>query len=81
MGVLEGAERQVEGLASRLEQRGPQGLMDDVTRFARRRPGVFLSGAVAAGFVVGRVVRAGVATQQVDGDRPQEPSLTTGIPS
>ncbi|RPI11111.1 MAG: hypothetical protein EHM63_02155 [Actinobacteria bacterium] len=81
VGVLESAEGQVERLATRLEQRGPQGLMDDVTHFARRRPAMFLSGAVAAGFVVGRVLRAGVATPQPDGERPQESTLTRGIPS
>ncbi|MBA2337953.1 MAG: hypothetical protein H0V96_09390 [Acidimicrobiia bacterium] len=64
VGYLNEAQNRIRGLASRLEQGGPQGLVDDVTRFARRRPGVFLTGAVAAGFVVGRALRAGVASQQ-----------------
>jgi hypothetical protein len=63
LGYLQDAQSQVGRLASRLEQRGPQGVIDDVTRFARRRPGVFLAGAMAAGFLVGRVVRAGAASQ------------------
>ena len=52
---------------------GPQGLLDDVTDFARRRPIVFLAAAGAAGFVVGRLARAGRAVQQDDGARADEP--------
>jgi hypothetical protein len=51
-----------------MEQGGPQGVLDDVSRFARRRPGMFLAGAAGIGFVVGRLVRAGVASQE-DGDQ------------
>jgi hypothetical protein len=55
---LDDVQEHVRGWASRLEQRGPQGVMDDMSRFARRRPGLFLAGAVGAGFVAGRLVRA-----------------------
>ncbi|WP_143660357.1 hypothetical protein [Streptomyces sp. JHA26] len=41
-------------VASRLEERGPDGLIDDLRDFARRRPGVFLAGAALAGFAVAR---------------------------
>ncbi|MGW7461319.1 hypothetical protein [Streptomyces sp. NPDC054797] len=41
-------------VAARLEQRGPDGLVSDLQNFARRRPGAFLAGAAAAGFLVGR---------------------------
>jgi hypothetical protein len=51
-------QNKIESFAQRLEQRGPQGLMDDVAGFARRRPGMFLAGAIGAGFVVGRMIRA-----------------------
>lgn len=51
----------VEQLASRIEQRGPDGILEDVQGFARRRPGVFLAGAAAAGFVVSRLVRGNQA--------------------
>jgi hypothetical protein len=44
-------------LSRHLDQREPGELLDDVRRFARQRPGVFLLGAVAAGVVVGRLVR------------------------
>src|SRR5688500_14027846 len=48
----------VERLASRLQGGGFDQVFDDVKRFARNRPGVFLAGALAAGFVVGRLVKA-----------------------
>lgn len=41
--------------ASRLEDRGPQGLVSDLQDFARRRPGVFLAGAALAGFTAARL--------------------------
>ena len=58
---------QLRRLAARMEQEGPQGVIDDVTGFARRRPGVFLAGAAGFGFVVGRLVRAGTANQRDHG--------------
>jgi len=58
------AEDRLRSLAWRMEQGGPQGIIDDVTRFARRRPGMFLAGALGMGFVVGRLVRAGASNQQ-----------------
>lgn len=42
----------------RLETGGLQGAVDDVQRFARRRPMAFLVGAGLAGFATGRLVRA-----------------------
>ncbi|KUL52205.1 hypothetical protein [Streptomyces sp. NRRL S-1521] len=41
-------------MASRLERRGPDGLVSDLQDFARRKPGVFLAGAALAGFVAAR---------------------------
>ena len=68
VGYLEDVQGQIRRLTSRLEQGGPQGLVDDVSSFARRRPGVFLAAALGAGFVAGRVVRATAANQRADGD-------------
>lgn len=51
------ATDQIERFASSLNERGFDGLVDDVTSFARRRPGLFLAGAAAAGFLTGRLVR------------------------
>jgi hypothetical protein len=69
---LEEAQEHVRGLASRLEQGGSQGIVDDMSRFARRRPGLFLAGAVGAGFVVGRVVRAASAQDHSTAPRTPE---------
>jgi uncharacterized protein YjbJ (UPF0337 family) len=42
-------------VADYLGDRGPEGLVSELTDFARRRPFAFLAGAVAAGFLVGRL--------------------------
>lgn len=44
-------------LSRHLDGREPSDLLDDVRRFARRRPGTFLLGSLAAGVVVGRLLR------------------------
>jgi hypothetical protein len=54
--VREVAQR-TRTLGSALENREPQELLEEVRRFARRRPGTFLLGALAAGMVVGRLAR------------------------
>lgn len=48
---------QVRQLARRLDERGFDGVVADVERFARRQPVTFLIGAAATGFVVGRLLR------------------------
>jgi hypothetical protein len=45
-------------LGSHLEGRQPGDLLEDVRDLARRRPGTFLLGALAAGVVAGRLLRA-----------------------
>jgi len=67
LGDVEGRVRQV---AQRLEQGGPQGVLDDVTDFARRKPGLFLVGALGAGFAIGRLVRSGAAERSDPEYRP-----------
>jgi len=44
-------------VAGRLDEAGMDGLFADVRSWARRNPGAFVFGAVAAGFVAGRIVR------------------------
>jgi polyhydroxyalkanoate synthesis regulator phasin len=60
-GMAQDLTRQVTGyvrsLTDHLESREPGELLDDVRQFARRRPGAFLLGALAAGVVVGRLAR------------------------
>jgi gas vesicle protein len=47
----------VQRYAGQVEQRGFDGMVNDVQQFARRRPGTFLLGALAAGFGIGRLLR------------------------
>jgi hypothetical protein len=67
-GVAVDVARQVSdrtrSVADWLEHREPGDLLDEVRRFARRRPGTFLLGAAAAGVLVGRLTRGVVAQQQ-----------------
>ncbi|HYH48814.1 MAG TPA: hypothetical protein VEG38_04630 [Acidimicrobiia bacterium] len=71
--VRDGADR-LARLAERLENRGWDGVLADVGRFARRRPGVFLAGAMTAGFFVGRFLRN-------QGDGPASEPATTAPPA
>jgi hypothetical protein len=64
------AADQARSLTTRLENRDPGDLLDDVRSFARRRPGVFLLGALAAGVVTGRLLagaRDGIAGAEAAG--------------
>jgi hypothetical protein len=53
----EAAER-ARALAGYLDRREPGDLVEDVREFARRRPAVFLFGALAAGVLAGRLTRS-----------------------
>ena len=48
----------IRTLGGHLESREPAQLLDDARDLARRRPGTFLLGALAAGVVAGRMFRA-----------------------
>ena len=51
------AAERTSALASWLDQREPGHVVNEVTRFARRRPGAFLAISAGAGFLVGRLGR------------------------
>lgn len=70
--VGQAAER-VEAYAGRLDRDGFAGVANDLGRFARRRPGTFLLGAVAAGFVAGRLARGAQAVNGSGESSPQGP--------
>ncbi len=77
------ASGRLQGATSWLETREPQDVLDEVARFARRRPGTFLAVAAAAGLVVGRLSR-GIADDARDDHRqelpggPRRPAGVTG---
>jgi uncharacterized protein YjbJ (UPF0337 family) len=63
----EGADL-TQKVADFIEQREPAELVDEVRRYARRKPGTFLIGAAIAGVVVGRLTRGVVANRSDDSD-------------
>jgi len=66
-------------LAEWLEQRDPGTLLDEVRGLARRKPGTFLLGALAAGVVAGRLTRGAVDAskdQDVNGSGATTPAST-----
>jgi hypothetical protein len=86
-GVVTDLTRQLgdglENVARTVEQGGVQGVADDLRRFARRQPGLFLVGAGVAGFVVTRLLRSGAMSAasgngSSSGQTPTPASSTTG---
>jgi hypothetical protein len=69
------AER-ARGLSTHLDGREPSDVLDDVRQFARRRPALFLLGALSAGVVVGRMARGAKQAHSQDSGS----STGTGVP-
>jgi uncharacterized protein YjbJ (UPF0337 family) len=55
--LMRQAAERTRQLVERIDGREPSDMLEDVRGFARRRPGTFLLGALAAGIVAGRVAR------------------------
>jgi hypothetical protein len=68
--VAQQAAERIHGAASWLEQREPADLLQAVRDLARRRPGVFLAGAVAAGLAAGRLTRGMTDAARSGSQRP-----------
>jgi hypothetical protein len=69
------ASRRVGEISHWLDNHEPADLLDEVRRFARRRPVAFLALAAAAGVVAGRVTRGAVAANtSVDSDTDATPA-------
>ena len=68
---------QMHSIASWVEQREPDEVLDEARNWARRHPGAFLLGAAVAGVVAGRVTRAGIAAQRTSG---ADSSATDSVP-
>lgn len=65
-------------LGSRLSHQGIGGAFDDIKRFARRRPALFLVSALGAGIVVGRMLRASDTRALMDAAKPSGDSGSAG---
>lgn len=76
VGALVGdAQQRVQAYAQTIQTRGPQAVLDDLTQLARKRPMMFLFGAVAAGLAAGRLARATAAVHSDEsGDSDAYPS-------
>lgn len=73
------AADRIQTAADFIENRQPAELLDEVRRFARRRPGTFLLGAAALGFIGGRLTR-GIADEARD-DSGSTPLATRTAPT
>ena len=76
------ASDRTNAVASWLEQREPGHVVDEVTRFARQRPGTFLALAAVAGLLVGRLGRGlkAASDDSSDGPAPQGPANASNTP-
>ena len=73
--LIRQASTRVNGVASWLENRDPESLLNEVKYFARRRPAVFIGIALAAGGVAGRLTRA-----LAEGSADRKAESDTGYP-
>ena len=82
--LVQDLSRRLGGAGHWIENHEPADVLDEVRRFARRRPGAFLLTAVAAGVVVGRLTRGAVDEHRAQSDTGSgdlgiaRPELTTG---
>jgi hypothetical protein len=76
--MLHQASGMVEQLADKLQSREPGELLDEVRMFARRRPGMFLLGAAAAGVVLGRLTSGMKAAHSDDSQSSRRAMGYTG---
>jgi hypothetical protein len=54
-------QRRLSMLSRRLDEQGVDGVLHDLSGFARRRPMAFLAGCLGAGFLLGRVIKDAAA--------------------
>ena len=73
------ARRKADEVASRLDRDGIDGIIADLSGFARRRPGVFLLACAGAGFALARLVRsqagAGGDSSETNGHGAATPTM------
>ena len=58
----------IENAANTIAEKDPDELIDDTRNFVRNSPGVALAGAAVVGFVVARLVKSGLSTDEDDED-------------
>jgi hypothetical protein len=80
-GMVDRLGRTASDAAERLDQRGLDGVLDELTRFGRRNPLPFLGLALAAGAVSGRALRAGMGAVSEQPSDPRRTGATTLNPA
>lgn len=68
-GLLGKVSHQVQSVASSLEDKQPSDMLDEVRRFAGRRPGTFLAAALTVGLLAGRATRSAKDSDEIGTDR------------
>jgi hypothetical protein len=79
--VAQQAADRLHGAASWLERREPADVLQAVRDFARRRPAVFLAGAVAAGLAAGRLTRGMTDAARSNGEPEGQKYAPRELPS
>lgn len=81
--LVQQVSTRLSGAATWLDDREPASVLTEVKRFARRRPGTFILGAVVVGVVVGRLTRALAANASDDhaGDGTGGMSADPAVPT
>ncbi len=79
--IVQQIATRVSDAASWLDTRDPASVLDEVKRFARKRPLVFIAGAAIAGLVAGRLVRAVASNQHDAGQDSAGVSTTPAVPA
>lgn len=77
--LVQQASQRLEHYAGRADELGVQGVAEELASFARRRPLVFLAGAIGAGVLAGRLLRTIQATNSNSpGTNRSLPAQTSG---
>lgn len=79
--LAEQAGSQITSIAGWLENREPAELLEEVKRFARNRPGLFLGIAAGAGLLAGRLTRGMKDASSDDGSSTGAPQRTSAYGS
>ena len=58
----------IENVANTIASKDPDELIEDTRNFVRNSPGIALAGAAVVGFVLARLVKSGLATDEDDED-------------
>jgi hypothetical protein len=70
------AAQQIERFSTAIRDREPDQLLSDTRQLAQQRPGLFLGGALLAGFLGARFLRSSAQAQQAGSDQTSQEAST-----